>query len=74
MGAQSGGASFGAAILGGVCAGEFAGVPEACSALVRTGPAVEPAKSEQGQYDGYFRVFQSLYPLLKEPYQRLAQL
>jgi xylulokinase len=73
MGAQAGGASFGAAVLGGVCAGEFASVPEACSALVRTGPVVEPSRGEQGQYDGYFRVFQSLYPLLKEPYQRLAQ-
>jgi xylulokinase len=74
MGALAGGASFGAAILGGVCAGEFAGVPEACAALVHPGPCVEPSRDDQGEYDGYFRVFQSLYPALKEPYRRLAEL
>ncbi len=74
MGALAGGAAFGAAILGGVCAGEFASVPEACRALVHPGPCVEPTEAERREYDGYFGVFQSLYPLLKESYQRLAQL
>jgi len=41
---------------------------------VETGPRLEPEGSEREKYDGYFRVFQSLYPLLKEPYQRLARL
>jgi xylulokinase len=74
MGALAGGASFGAAILGGVCAGEFASVPEACGALVHPGPCVEPTPGEQAAYEGYFHVFQSLYPALKESYQRLARL
>lgn len=74
MGALAGGASFGAAILAGVCAGEFTSVKEACAAVVRTGPRLEPDGIEREKYDGYFRVFQSLYPLLKEPYQRLARL
>jgi xylulokinase len=74
MGELAGGASFGAAILAGVCAGEFSSAQEACAALVETGPRLEPEGSEREKYDGYFRVFQSLYPLLKEPYQRLARL
>ncbi len=74
MGALAGGASFGAAILGGVCAGEFSSVQEACGALVKTGPRLEPEGSEREKYDGYFRLFQTLYPLLKESYQRLAGL
>jgi xylulokinase len=74
MGALAGGASFGAAILAGVCAGQFCSVQEACGALVQTGQSMEPVGSERGEYDGYFRVFQSLYPLLKEPYERLARL
>jgi xylulokinase len=74
MGANAGGASFGAAILGGVCAGAYASVPEACASLVGRGVRIEPDSSKVRAYEGYFQVFRSLYPLLKEPYRQLAEL
>jgi xylulokinase len=74
MGANAGGASFGAAILGAVCAGSYTSVQEACASLVGKGAIVEPDSSKVTAYEGYFHVFRSLYPLLKEPYGRLSEL
>lgn len=74
MGADAGGAAFGACILGGVAAGVFSDVPEACARLVRTAGRREPDPRKQAEYEKYFRFFQTLYPLLKDSYARLAVL
>jgi len=74
MASDEGGAAFGAAILGGVGAGVFANLKEACENMVRTGDNVIPEKSSAAIYDKYFKFFQSLYPLLKSSYGELARL
>jgi len=59
------GASFGAALLGGVAAGIFASVPEAVAATVRVRETVEPEPSWLEAYrEGYGR-FRRLYPALR---------
>ena len=74
MASDEGGAAFGAAILGGVGAGVFSNLNEACDNMVRTGDKVIPEKNRASIYDKYFAFFQSLYPLLKPSYAELARL
>jgi xylulokinase len=74
MASDEGGAAFGAAILGGVSAGVFENVQEACSNLVHTGAKVIPQNDRVEKYNKYFKFFQSLYPLLKPSYEELARL
>jgi xylulokinase len=72
MAADAGGAAFGAALLGGVCAGEFSNVKSACSKLVRTGEKLVPEKEKAEAYNRLFLLFRSLYPVLKDSYGKLA--
>jgi xylulokinase len=59
------GSAFGAALLGGVAAGVFAGVHEAVAACVRVRDVTAPDPVWQAAYDeGYLR-FRSLYPALR---------
>jgi xylulokinase len=74
MGADAGGAAFGACILGGVAAGVFGGVREACEKLVKTTGRREPDEMKMRLYDPLFRFFQTMYPLLREKYRVLAEL
>lgn len=74
MGADAGGAAFGACILGGVAAGVYTDVKEACAQVVKTGNRLAPDPAKQEAYEGYFRFYQTLYPLLKTTYTRLADL
>jgi xylulokinase len=74
MAADAGGAAFGAAIFGGVCSGAFNDVKEACSALVSTGDTLHPDRAISGQYDQYFSLYRSLYPVLKDSYAGLAEI
>ena len=74
MAADAGGAAFGAAILGGVCAGVYSSVKEACMGLVETGKRLTPEKKKSEQYNRYFQLYRSLYPLLKDSYRRLAEI
>jgi xylulokinase len=59
------GAAFGAALLGGVAAGEFGDVHEAVGACVRVRDEIEPDPEWERRYaDGYER-FRNLYPALR---------
>jgi len=66
-------AAHGAAMLAAVGAGEFSTVEEACDAAVEVGPAIEPAASAD-RYDAAYGVYRSLYPALRDPFHRLAEL
>lgn len=59
------GASFGAALLGGVAAGEFADVHEAVAACVRPGEVVEPVAEWIEPYRAVRERFVTLYPALR---------
>jgi xylulokinase len=74
MASDEGGAAFGAAILGGVSAGVFKNLQEACANLIHTGDKVIPERNRVEKYNRYFKFFQSLYPLLKPSYEELSRL
>ena len=69
-----GGAAFGAGILALVGAKVFGSVQEACGALVRFDTRIEPDPARRGVYERYFRLYQALYPSLRQQYAALAEL
>lgn len=72
MKADAGGASFGAALLGGVAAGVFRDVEQACAATVATGRSMRCDAARTAEYGRLFEVYRGLYPALRESYRRLA--
>lgn len=64
------GGAFGAAILASVAAGMFDDSKAACKAMVQTGAEVEPDKN-QAAYAERYRIYQSLYPTLKDTFAQL---
>jgi len=74
MDAGTAGAAFGAAILGGVAAGTYSSVKEACAFLVRTKKKLLPDCKKKRQYDTLYAYFKTLYPLLRRSYRQLAEL
>ncbi len=74
MAADEGGAAYGAALLGGVCASVFGSVREACDKLVRTARSLKPDRDKVDIYDRLFRFYRTLYPLFRESYKDLQSL
>ena len=74
MGADAGGAAFGAAILGGVCAEVYPSVKAACTELVKTGERLIPDKKKSKRYNEFYSLFRTLYPILKNSYRYLAEI
>jgi xylulokinase len=74
MAADAGGAAFGAALLGGVSAGLFSSVKEACKQLVVAGTTLVPDREKKTRYNELFGLFKSLYPLLKDSFRKLAEI
>ena len=60
------GASFGAALLGGVAAGAFADVHAAVAACVRPGEIIEPVEAWIEPYREARERFVALYPALRD--------
>jgi xylulokinase len=58
------GSAFGAALLGGVAGGVFAGPEEAIATCVRPGARVEPEPDWADRYDELYGAFGRLYPTL----------
>lgn len=68
------GAAYGVALLAAVGAGAYKGIAEACKANLQVVDATAPQAKARKVYDQSFKVFQSLYPTLRETYQQIAQL
>ncbi|HSJ57265.1 MAG TPA: FGGY-family carbohydrate kinase, partial [Anaerolineae bacterium] len=66
------GAAYGAALLAGVGAGQWATVPEACTATVRVVDEAEPGAAGMAAYEALYPVYRSLYPALKETFHSVA--
>jgi xylulokinase len=64
------GAAFGAALLAGVAAGEFATVAEAARATVRLRETIEPDSRWQPRYEQAYARFRGLYPALRSAERR----
>ncbi len=59
------GSAFGAALLAMVGTGAFSTVPEACRAVVREVSSIQPDPANATVYRDGHRVYQALYPALK---------
>ena len=68
------GPALGAAILASVGAGIYGSVEQACDAVVRPDKVCAPDAERSAQYEKYYRLYQKLYPSLKENYQILSAL
>ena len=68
------GPALGVAILAGVGAGVYQSVESACDALVRPGDAIRPDTGKAAVYQRFHRLYQQLYPALKQSWQELARL
>jgi xylulokinase len=67
------GAAYGAALLAGVGGGVWPDVATAAQVAVKLGDRVEPGQ-DAGRYEGAYRTYRDLYPLLKPTFQTLATL
>lgn len=67
-------ASVGAALLGGVAAGVYRDLGEACGRTVRLGAVTQPDMGRHKIYDELYAQFLELYPRLKGDFHKLARL
>ena len=68
------GAAFGAAMLAGVGAGIFKGVPEAAKKLIKVTDTAKPRKKQSEAYAPYRKVYAKLYGDLKDRFAEMAKL
>ena len=68
------GAAYGAALLGHVAAGTFAGVDEATSVVRVLSEVTEPDPRGSPAYDDVYAVYRSLYGTLRDDMHRLSDL
>ena len=68
------GPAYGAALLAGVAAGAYGDVGEASSVVRLREEVTEPDPGRAEAYEGYYRVFRSLYPATREAMSHLTEL
>ena len=68
------GPAAGGAIMAAVGAGAYAGVEEACDALLKTKSVTEPIAKNVAIYDEYYEAYRGLYPALRDPFKRQADI
>jgi xylulokinase len=68
------GPALGVAILAGVGAGLYPSVEEACDRLVKPDTQLMPDRGRSLRYAAFHRVYQGLYPALKDNFKALAAL
>jgi len=66
------GPALGAALLAGVAAGVWESVPAACRACIRITETREPDGATADRYEPVRRVYESLYPRLREAFHSLS--
>ena len=64
----------GAAILAGVACGVYEDIPSACEKVIRLNEAQRPDPERGAQYERYYRLYEKLYPAMKESFAELSQL
>lgn len=68
------GPALGAGILAMVGAGLYPTVEEACAAVAKEGVTCTPDPANSAEYEKFYRLYDSLYPVLKETFAALAAL
>ncbi|MFA5341815.1 MAG: xylulokinase [Clostridia bacterium] len=71
---NSEGPALGAAILAGVACGSYKSVPDACTHVITTKNVYEYNKNNSIEYDKYYSIYKSLYPVLKDKYKELREI
>jgi xylulokinase len=67
------GAAYGAALLAGVGAGEWATVNESCQAVIRTSQSTRPNPEEVKVYEKYYPLYHGLYHALRPTFDAVGQ-
>ena len=68
------GPALGAAILAGVACGVYEDIPSACEKVIRLNEAQQPDPERGAQYERYYRLYEKLYPAMKESFAELSRL
>ncbi len=68
------GPAFGAALLAGTGAGVYASVEEAARRTIREVQTTKPDMATAAVYEGYYRLYDRLYPQLKSQFAEMAEL
>lgn len=68
------GPALGAALLAGVGAGLYPTVAEACRSVIKVSDETKFKRSNKKKYDGYYRIYQSLYQSLRGQFDEVAKL
>jgi xylulokinase len=68
------GPSYGAAILASVAAGLYAGVEEACDAIISEVDRLTPDAALDEEYNRWFQEYQAAYRVLAPGFKRVAAL
>ncbi len=71
---SSEGPALGVALLAGVGAGEYKSVPEACEATVKVVTHQAYGEENHRKYQGYYKLYNTLYTSLKKDFKTLAGL
>ena len=66
--------ALGAAILAGVACGVYEDIPSACENVIRLNEAQQPDPERGAQYERYYRLYEKLYPAMKESFAELSRL
>ena len=68
------GPALGAALMAAVGVGLYKNLPEACQAVIQYRDEQLPQPQNSARYDEFFRVYQTLYPALKESFKSLSEI
>ena len=68
------GPALGAAIMGGVSAGLWSSIPEACDAIIKVVSRTAPNEERRKAYQDYYDVYRRLYPQIRESCHTLSKL
>lgn len=68
------GPAYGAAILAAVGCGLFETVDEACEKLIKVTASVNPIPENVEKYNKVYSVYNGLYPILKESFEKISKL
>lgn len=73
--AESGEAgTLGVAILAAVASGIYPDLSAACDIMIRLGKEILPNREMSEKYQGYYEIYRSLYPVLKNSFQQYSKL
>lgn len=71
---KGGGASLGAAILGGVAGGAYPDIQSACARVIKDGNVTMPDGDHHETYTRFFALYRDLYASLADDYKKLSVL